>query len=459
MANISLRTTSNLLNVLPKRYASAATASHAKESSNKKQASLPKEPIRVTKLDNGIVCASLENYSPVTRIAAVFNVGARDETHDQLGATHALRVYSSLATRNYTVFGLSRTLDQLGAQLSVTSSREKLSYLLETDRRNIARAIDILGEVVSRPTFRHWEIDDARPRLDFDLDVYDETPELKFADLIHKSSFKSGGLSNALYAPRYNASNLNTQLLHQFREENFANDRLVLVGFGLKHDDLLKYSDFFRLQAKAKQTRQQAKFVSSELREDNDSDLVHVGLTGEGVSVSAKEFLASNIAAHAFGTGSRIKYSAGGNKLIKAISAAASGPVSAASFNINYSDTGLFGFHIVGGKNDIGKVVKAVHGEVAKATKNGFTNDEISRAKNSLKTAISFEHETANTLINQIASNPDQAQSNINDLFKAIDAVSANDVNSFVKRIGTSKHSLAAIGNLENLPRLEDIKA
>ena len=40
------------------------------------------------------------------------------------------------------------------------------------------RAIDILGEIISRPQFRHWEIHDALPRLTFDLDVYDEKPEL-----------------------------------------------------------------------------------------------------------------------------------------------------------------------------------------------------------------------------------------------------------------------------------------
>jgi ubiquinol-cytochrome c reductase core subunit 2 len=98
---------------------------------------LPKEPIKVTKLDNGIICASLENYSPVSRVAAVLNVGTRDETPEQVGASHALRVYSSLATRNYSLFGLSRNLDQVGAQLSVVSSRESLTYLLETDRRNM----------------------------------------------------------------------------------------------------------------------------------------------------------------------------------------------------------------------------------------------------------------------------------------------------------------------------------
>lgn len=91
----------------------------------------------MSKLENGIVCASLENNSPVTRLAAVFNVGARDETHDELGATHALRVYAPLATRNYSLFGVSRNLDQIGAQVSVTSTRESLTYLLECSRNNL----------------------------------------------------------------------------------------------------------------------------------------------------------------------------------------------------------------------------------------------------------------------------------------------------------------------------------
>ncbi len=36
-----------------------------------------------------------------------------------------------------------------------------------------------MGEILSRPELRHWEIDDASPRLEFDLDVYDERPELR----------------------------------------------------------------------------------------------------------------------------------------------------------------------------------------------------------------------------------------------------------------------------------------
>ena len=37
--------------------------------------------------------------------------------------------------------------------------------------------MEILDEIINRPEFRHWEIDDAHARLEFDLDVYDEQPE------------------------------------------------------------------------------------------------------------------------------------------------------------------------------------------------------------------------------------------------------------------------------------------
>ena len=78
--------------------------------------------------------ASLENHSPVARVAAVVNSGSRDENANEAGAAHALRVYSSLSTRNYSVFGLSRTLSQIGAGLTVLGGREQTTFLLESNR-------------------------------------------------------------------------------------------------------------------------------------------------------------------------------------------------------------------------------------------------------------------------------------------------------------------------------------
>jgi hypothetical protein len=40
-----------------------------------------------------------------------------------------------------------------------------------------SRGFDILGDVVSRPELRRWEIDDAHHRFELDLDINDEQPE------------------------------------------------------------------------------------------------------------------------------------------------------------------------------------------------------------------------------------------------------------------------------------------
>ena len=86
---------------------------------------------------SGLKVATLEDHSPITRVAAVVKSSAIDETHGQLGASHALRVCSSLATRNYSQFGLSRNLNQIGAELTITSNREETTYLLEATRDHL----------------------------------------------------------------------------------------------------------------------------------------------------------------------------------------------------------------------------------------------------------------------------------------------------------------------------------
>ena len=52
----------------------------------------------MSKLPNGVPIASLENYSPVCRIAVAFNAGPRYEPIDKLGLTHCLRAACNLVS-------------------------------------------------------------------------------------------------------------------------------------------------------------------------------------------------------------------------------------------------------------------------------------------------------------------------------------------------------------------------
>lgn len=407
----SVRGTSNLI----KRCASSAAQAAPKSSAPR--SALPREPVVVSKNANGLKIATLENHGPVARIAAVVSTGARDESAGKLGASHAIRICSSLATKNYSLFGVSRNLNQIGAELTVTSNREETVYLLESTRDNLPRGVDILAEIISRPEFFRWEVEDARARLNFDLDTYDQKPEIKLIDMIHRAGFRNA-LSRSLYAPRYNVANLSDDLLKQYRATNFTANRLSLVGTGVRHDDLVHMSDSFRLpEASANFSRQQAKYLGSEVREENLSELVHVAIAAEGASASSKDALLSSLVSHAFGTGGpKIKYSSGGSKIEKSVSALASNPMAVSSFSVNYTDAGLFGFHVVAGKSDVAKVVKGVFRELQAAGKVGFTEQEIARAKNSYKLALAQSLDSSQGVLEAIIRNPDDANSQLNAL-------------------------------------------
>lgn len=449
----SIRGTSNLF----KRCAS--NAAQAQQTATR---SLAREPVRVGTSSNGLKVAALENYSPVARVAAVVKTGARDEAQNELGASHALRVCSSLATRNYSLFGLSRNLNQIGAELTVTSGREETVYLLEATRNNLARGVDILAEIVSRPELRHWEVSDAKARLLFDLDVYDSSPELRVFELLHQAAFRDG-LSKSLYAPRYNLASLDHELLAAFRAKNMTANQLTLVGTGLSHDALLHFSELFRLpEANSGSARNQSKYLGTQVRENNSSDVVHVALAFEGVSASSKDALLSDLLSHAFGTGGpRVKYSLGGSRVEKSVSALATQPMAVSSFSNNYSDAGLFGFHVVADRRDVGKVTQGVFKELQAASKAGFSEQEVARAKNSYKLALGLSLENSNGVLDAIIRNPENANNALNssELFAAVDAVKAADLNAFVKKLTASKPSLAAVGNLSDLPHLDELSA
>lgn len=103
------------------------------------------------------------------------------------------------------------------------------------------------------------------------------------------------------------------------------------------------------------------------------------------------------------GTGPNIKWSAGSNRLQRAAQAVADAPclvsfyflfvylyfkiiylfiyLKVSSFNLHYTESGLFGIHIMCNKDDANKVTKAVWNEFSKVLKNGITKEEFNVAK------------------------------------------------------------------------------
>lgn len=52
--------------------------------------------LQVSKLPNGLVIASLENYSPLSSVGVFVKAGSRYETEENQGVAHVLRLAANL---------------------------------------------------------------------------------------------------------------------------------------------------------------------------------------------------------------------------------------------------------------------------------------------------------------------------------------------------------------------------
>ncbi|KRT82905.1 Peptidase, partial [Oryctes borbonicus] len=178
--------------------------------------------VKTTVLSNKLVVASAENDSPISRVSILFRAGSRNETPDNLGATHVLRIAAGSTTQSFSKFAIARQVAQAGAILTCTTDREVVAYTLEGTRKAVQDTIPILTAVATQQLFYPWELSDNTNRLRLELAT--RPPQLRAIDLLHKAAYRTG-LGNSLYVAKYNIGKVSSETLQHYVASNFTSNR------------------------------------------------------------------------------------------------------------------------------------------------------------------------------------------------------------------------------------------
>lgn len=423
--------------------------------------SLPKQDVVVSKLDNGLTVASLDNYSPVSKVSVVINAGARYETAENLGITHCLRTFANLTSKGATTFGISRGLEDIGASLETTCTREHMIYKIQCLRDHLDTACHYLTNITTGQEFRTWEVKDNRYRLQMDLAQRNSDLVLDVIEGLHAVSFRSS-LGQSLFSPDFMISKINSQMLHDFVEKFYVVGNMALVGVGVDHNDLRAFGEKMPLREGDAAAKVASKFHGGhEIRNHTDSSLAFAAFGVEGASLSSKDLLTAGVLQHLMGAGQYVKWGSNiaSSRLNKSASKASPLPSTTNCFNLAYSDAGLFGVFAIAQAQDMNPILKSVVGEVRAATKGTIDPKELQRAKNQLKSSILMDYENQDTVLEDIA-----VQALVSGSFKAvseviadIDAITADDAAKVAKKMFSGKPSMAVSGNLSNTGYLDEL--
>ncbi|CAN9508615.1 unnamed protein product [Ophioblennius macclurei] len=418
------------------------------------------QDVHVTKLPSGLVIASLENYSPASKIGVFVKAGCRYETPDNQGVAHVLRLASSLTTKGASAFKICRGIEAVGGSLSVTSSRETMMYSVDCLRDDIDTVMEYLINVTTAPEFRPWEVSDLTARVELDKAQAALSPQIGVLEALHGAAYKNA-LCNSLYCPDYMVGDIQSEHLHQFVQNNFTSARMALLGIGIDHAVLKQVGEqFLNIRSGAGTTGATAQYRGGEVRVASTSSLVHAAVVSQSAAAGTDEALAFSVLQHLLGSGPHVKRgSNASSKLIQGVAQATAEPFDVSAFNASYSDSGLFGVYTIAQAASAGEVIKAAVGQVNAIANGGVTAADLTRAKAQLQGQFLMSLETSEGLLEAMGTQALSVGSyhSPEEISKKIDNVSLTDVSNAAKKFASGKKTMASSGSLANVPFVDEI--
>ncbi|KAJ8253863.1 hypothetical protein COCON_G00204750 [Conger conger] len=398
-----------------------------------KGAAHPHQDAQVTRLPNGLVIASLETYSPASKIGLFVKAGSRYETTGNEGVTHMLRLAANLTTKGASAFKICRGVEAVGGSLSVTSSRENMIYSVDCLRDHVDTVMEYL--INSESTDRC--VGNAA------CGCLQECPV------------------QLLYCPDYMVGHVTSEQLHTFVQNNFTSARMALVGLGVDHSVLRQVGEqFLNVRSGTGVSGAKAQYRGGEVRNQSSDSLVHVALVSEGAVSGSAEASAFSLLQRVLGAGPRVKRGSNTtSKLSQGIAKATPSPFDASAFNADYSDSGLFGVYTISQSDSAGDVIRAAAAQVDSVAQGGLTPTDLSRAKSQLTAEYLMALECSDTALEVLGLQallggayqaPETVVQNIN-------SVTADDVINAAKTFVAGKKTMVSSGHLMNMPFIDEL--
>ena len=332
-------------------------------------------------------------------------------------------------------------------------------YTLECTRDKLDSAMDIVRDVVCRPRFFPWELEDAAPALKLDLAMLASNHQAQLVEAIHKAAYRDG-LGNSLFMPDFKIGSFNEDDVLDFYLSRYVDSNMTFVSVGPSHQTLMDHAKKFKPVGVATEApRGSGYHGGGEVRVEAASDLVHAAVVTEGAAMDSGDLAALMVLHQAMGTTPAVKYGVSSGRVGKAAAGATSNPVAASCILASYSDSGLFGFQVTAKADDADKVLKSVGAAFTEATKGALSEAEVTAAKAKVKSAFLMWYEEGASVCEDMGAQAavlgDVASTD--QVLAGIDNVTATDVNNVAKKVINSKPSMAAVGNLSNTPYLYQI--
>ena len=183
-------------------------------------------------LDNGLRIIHLPSDSQVVYCGYQINAGTRNEEPGEEGLAHFCEHVTFKGTERRKAWHILNCLESVGGDLNAYTNKEGTVYYSAILKEHIARAVDLLSDIVFHSVYPQAEIDKEVEVICDEIESYNDSPAELIYDEFENILFKGSPLGHNILGTAEQVRAVKTEDALRFTRKLYRPDNAIFFAYG-----------------------------------------------------------------------------------------------------------------------------------------------------------------------------------------------------------------------------------
>ena len=183
-------------------------------------------------LDNGLRIIHLPSDSQVVYCGYQINAGTRNEEPGEEGLAHFCEHVTFKGTEHRKAWHILNCLESVGGDLNAYTNKEGTVYYSAILKEHIARAVDLLSDIVFHSVYPQAEIDKEVEVICDEIESYNDSPAELIYDEFENILFKGSPLGHNILGTAEQVRAFKTEDALRFTRKLYRPDNAIFFAYG-----------------------------------------------------------------------------------------------------------------------------------------------------------------------------------------------------------------------------------
>lgn len=359
--------------------------------------------IRTKRLDCGttVVMEQIPHLQSVA-LGIWVRAGSVDERAEIAGVSHYIEHMMFKGTENRTAKEIAGDVDRIGGQFNAFTGKEATCYYIKTLSSNLDKAAEILLDMLLNSKMDEGEMKKEKSVICEEIKMIQDTPDDDVHDTVCELLFDGHPLGNSIIGTPESLDNIDREVLTGYLRDEYTRDSIVIAIAGNFDADAICHLFQDKLSTlKAEKKKREAVKALYEPRykvKTKDIEQSHISLATRGVALEDDDYFAMSLLSNIMGGSMSSRFF----QNIREEKGLAYSVYSVAS---SFSDTGYFNIYAGVAHDKIKDAIEGIREELEILKRDGVTADELSTAKEQMKSSYIFGQENVTGRMFSIGKN------------------------------------------------------